>query len=150
MEAVILIGIPGSGKSTFYRERFFDTHVRINLDMLRTRERERILMAACIQARQPFVVDNTNVQADERARYIAPAKAAGFRVTGYYFPTELRTAIARNKSRPAGQVVPVPGLIAKHKRLQPPTSQEGFDEMYSVELTSENHFVVKNDERRTN
>ena len=43
MEAVILIGIQGSGKSTFYRERFFDTHVRINLDMLKTRQREKLL-----------------------------------------------------------------------------------------------------------
>jgi predicted kinase len=34
METVILIGIQGSGKSTFYRERFFDTLVRINLDLL--------------------------------------------------------------------------------------------------------------------
>src|SRR4051812_8782542 len=37
MEAVILIGIQGSGKSTFYRERFFDTHVRVSLDLLKTR-----------------------------------------------------------------------------------------------------------------
>ena len=145
MEAVIFIGIPGSGKSTFYRERFFDTHVRINLDMLRTRERERILLAACIQARQPFVVDNTNVRAEERARYIAPAKSAGFRVIGYYFPTELRAAIARNKSRQAGQVVPVPGVIAKHKRLQPPSPEEGFNEIYFVELTPENHFLVRSE-----
>jgi len=47
MEAVLLIGIQASGKTTFYRERFFDTHIRISLDMLRTRERERVLMNAC-------------------------------------------------------------------------------------------------------
>lgn len=40
MEAVILCGIQASGKSAFYSERFFHTHVRINLDMLRTRRRE--------------------------------------------------------------------------------------------------------------
>ena len=34
MEAVIFTGIQASGKSTFFKERFFDTHVRINLDML--------------------------------------------------------------------------------------------------------------------
>jgi predicted kinase len=44
MEAVILIGIQGSGKSTFCRERFFNTHIRINLDMLKTRHRERYLV----------------------------------------------------------------------------------------------------------
>jgi predicted kinase len=142
MEAVILVGIPGSGKSTFYRERFFDTHVRINLDMLRTRERERILLAACLQAKQPFVVDNTNVLAEERARYIEPAKAAGFRTVGYYFQTELRAAIARNNQRPKGQAIPVPGVIAKHKRLQPPAVAEGFDEIYCVELTNKNEFIT--------
>lgn len=43
-EAVIFVGVQGSGKSTFYRERFFDTHVRINLDMLRTRLKEQLLL----------------------------------------------------------------------------------------------------------
>ena len=60
MEAVILVGIQASGKTTFYRERFFETHVRLSLDMLRTRHRERLLVAACVAAQQPFVVDNTN------------------------------------------------------------------------------------------
>jgi predicted kinase len=39
VEAVILIGIQGSGKSTFFKEKFADTRVRINLDMLRTKNR---------------------------------------------------------------------------------------------------------------
>ncbi|RYG54885.1 ATP-binding protein, partial [bacterium] len=30
MEALLFIGIPGAGKSTFFRQRFFDTHQRIN------------------------------------------------------------------------------------------------------------------------
>jgi hypothetical protein len=36
MEVVIFAGIPASGKSTFYLQRFFETHIRINPDMLRT------------------------------------------------------------------------------------------------------------------
>jgi predicted kinase len=39
MQLVILIGIQGSGKSSFFKERFVDTHIRINLDMLKTRRR---------------------------------------------------------------------------------------------------------------
>lgn len=30
MQAVILVGLQASGKSSLYRERFFTTHVRIN------------------------------------------------------------------------------------------------------------------------
>src|ERR1700732_5119448 len=79
-EAVILVGVQGSGKTSFYRERFFDSHIRISLDMLRTRRRERLLFAACHEAKQPFVIDNTNPLPSDRSQYIAPARAIGFRV----------------------------------------------------------------------
>src|SRR6266853_479136 len=79
MEAVIFVGVQGSGKTTFYRDRFFETHVRINLDMLKTRHREQLLLAACLAAKQPFVVDNTNPLPSDRARYIGVAREAGFR-----------------------------------------------------------------------
>src|ERR1700747_131250 len=99
MEAVILVGVQGAGKSTLYRERFFDTHVRINLDMLRTRKREEQLLAACLDAGQSFVVDNTNPQASDRAKYIGPAREKGFRVFGYFFDVPFGDARTRNNSR---------------------------------------------------
>ena len=137
MEAIILVGIQGSGKTTFYQDRFSRTHVRISLDLLRTRERERQLVAECLKASRPFVVDNTNALTSERAGYIASAKAAGFRVTAYYFRTPLRAAIARNNRRNPGEIIPVPALIATFKRLQPPSLDEGFDQIHTVELNAE-------------
>ncbi len=94
MEAVIFIGIQGSGKSSFFRERFFDTHVRINLDMLRTRRREELLVAACLEAGQSFVIDNTNPLPSDRARYVGRARAAGFRTVAYFFESSLQEAHA--------------------------------------------------------
>ena len=143
MEAVLFVGIQGAGKSTFYKERFFATHVRINLDMLKTRYREDVLLSACILAKQPFVVDNTNVRAAERARYIGPAREAGFRIIGYFFEPEIRASIARNARRPGKQAVPVKGLLGTVKRLQPPQPEEGFDRIYRVRLTPEHEFVVE-------
>src|SRR5436309_15387453 len=99
MEAVIFVGVQGSGKSTFYREHFFDTHVRINLDMLRTRHREQVLLAACLASKQPLVVDNTNPLPADRARYIGLAREAGFRGVAYFFETPLKDAIRRNNQR---------------------------------------------------
>ncbi len=142
MHAVIFIGIQGSGKTTFYRERFFDTHVRISLDVLRTRHREAVLLQACILAQQPFVVDNTNVLAAERAVYIEAAKRAGFRVTGYYFATSVRAAIARNQQREGKQAIPVKGLLGTYKRLQPPRREEGFDELFEARI-EERQFQVR-------
>jgi predicted kinase len=139
VHAVIFCGIQGAGKSTFYRERFFDTHVRVNMDMLKTRHREKLLLQACIDGKQPFVIDNTNVFAAERAIYILAARSAGFRVTGYYFEAELRSAIWRNKQRQ--RIVPIAGLLGKWKRLQRPTLEEGFDELWTVRVIGRGYTV---------
>jgi tRNA uridine 5-carbamoylmethylation protein Kti12 len=143
MEAVFSIGIQGSGKTTLYRERFFDTHVRLSRDMLKTRSREMVLIKACFAARQSFVLDDTNASKAHRAEIIPAAKAAGFRVVAYYFRTPLRTALARNKRRPEGQVIPVPGVLATFKRFQPPEWEEGFDEIRVVEPSGETGFSVR-------
>jgi predicted kinase len=143
MEAVLLIGIQGAGKSTFYRERFFDTHVRISLDLLGTRRRERILLEACLAAGQPLVVDNTNVTAAERARYIPPARAAGFRVVGYFFVPDPKGSREHNDRREGRRRVPPAGLFGTLKRLEPPRAAEGFDELFAVSLSPAGEFAVK-------
>ena len=141
-EAVIFVGVQGSGKSTFYRERFFDTHVHISLDMLKTRHREQLLLAACLAAKQPFVIDNTNPFPSDRARYIGAAREAGFRVVAYFFDTTLRDAIQRNNQRSGKQKIPVPAIAGAFRKLQIPRSEEGFDDIYSVTVTPEGGFVV--------
>lgn len=142
MEAVIFIGMQASGKSCFYKERLFDTHIRINLDMLHTRHREQLLVQACLEAKQPFVVDNTNPTAEDRARYIEPARAAGFRVIGYYFQSQIEECSKRNAGR-TGKVVPLPGLLSTYAKLTQPTLAEGFDELHYVRINSDGGFFVE-------
>lgn len=143
MEAIILIGIQASGKSTFYRDRFFNTHVRINLDMLKTQHREQYLVNACIAAKQPFVVDNTNPAREDRRRYIEAAKAAGFTVTGYYLQSKVDDCKERNEKRPVGQAVPLKGLLGAAGRLELPSVEEGFDKLYYVKVSGESGFIVE-------
>lgn len=147
-EAVIFVGIQGSGKSSFFRERFFDSHVRINLDMLRTRRREELLVAACLEGGQSFVIDNTNTLPADRARYVSAARARGFRTVAYFFKSSLRDAMERNNSRSGKQRVPSTAVAAAFKRLVPPAFQEEFDEIYTVELVAERGFVVTKEASR--
>jgi predicted kinase len=142
MEAVIFVGIQGSGKSTYFRERFFDTHVRISLDVIKTRHRESLFLRACLGTGQRFVVDNTNPRAIDRAAYIAAAKQAAFRVVGYFFETTVRDALRRNKQRTGAAAIPVPGVIGTFKRLERPGWVEGFDELYTVTHGEGDAFVV--------
>ena len=143
MEAVVFVGIQAAGKSTFYEQRFQDTHAHINLDLLKTRRRELRMLEECIRARQPFVVDNTNVLEEERARYIGLAKQAGYSITGYYFQSTLKDALRRNQQRQGKEVIPVRGVIVKYRRLQPPRYEEGFDQLYVVTINAQNQFVVQ-------
>ena len=132
MEAVIFVGVQGSGKTTFYKERFADTHVRISLDMLRTRRREELVLDACLRGKQSFVIDNTNPLASDRARYIGPARAAGFQVVAYYFETSLQDAIRRNNQREGKKRIPIAAVVGTFKKMQSPTLAEGFDAVYVV------------------
>jgi predicted kinase len=143
MEAVLFIGVQGCGKTTFYKERLFETHVRISRDMVKTKARERILIGACLAAMQPFVLDNTNAVASQRAEIIGPAHAAGFRVVACYFRCGMREALWRNRRRPAGAVVPAPGVIATFKKLQPPSWKEEFDAIRVVTTNEAGGFVVE-------
>jgi predicted kinase len=143
VEAAIFVGIQASGKSSFYRKQFFDTHLRINLDMLKTRHRERILLRACIEAKQPFVVDNTNPTIEERARYIEIARSGGFRVVGYYFRSPPKEALTRNARRTGKARIPDKGILGTHKRLRVPRLEEGFDELYCVRMDGTRCFLVE-------
>ena len=123
-------GVQGSGKTTLYRERFLDTHVRVSMDLLRTRAREAAFVALCLDSSQRFVVDNTNPTPADRRRYVEPAREAGFRVVGYLVEVSDAEALARNTARAAARRVPAAALVGTGRRLVRPTPEEGFDELW--------------------
>lgn len=147
MEAVILIGVQGSGKTTFYRENFFHTHVRLSLDLLHTRHRQSVLLDACLATQQRFVIDNTNSLRSEREVYIAAAKAAQFQVVAYYFETSLEAALKRNSQRTGKQLIPEKGVVATFRRLEPPRFEEGFDQLFRVRIGPGNEWSIMAEDR---
>jgi predicted kinase len=141
MQAVIFTGIQGSGKTTFYAERFLKTHLRISLDMLKTRNKEAQFLRLCLATGQRFVVDNTNPTLADRKKYIAAAKENRFEVVGYFFHSSVAEAIERNLGRNGKEQVSVIGIRATYKKLQPPAIEEGFDALYEVRIV-QGEFVV--------
>lgn len=142
MQLVLFCGIQATGKSTFYQQRFFHTHVRLSLDLLRTRHREQRLLQVCLETQMRCVVDNTNPTRAERATYLGPAKAAGFEVVGYFFQSIAAESLWRNKQRPAERQVPDQGIRATRNRLEMPTRAEGFDKLYFVRTLGNQEFEL--------
>ena len=138
---ILLIGIPASGKSTF-AQRYADAGWPcLSLDVLCSRTTEQRQYMQLLEKNSNILIDNTNVTISERARYLVPAKAAGYRTIGYYFQSVIRDCLARNALRKGKACVPQVGLIARAKSLELPSYAEGFDELYYVTI-SENGFKV--------
>jgi predicted kinase len=132
---VILIGLPGAGKSTFYRARF-PGHDHISKDTfpnVRNKQaRQDAALRAVLSAGRDAIVDNTNVTPAERAAIVAVAREFDARVVGYYVEASTREAVARNERREGRAKVPKVAIFTCAKRLVPPALEEGFDELHTV------------------
>jgi len=139
---ILFCGIQASGKTTFFKEKYFNTHIRISLDQLHTRNKERKFIDTCFAMQQPFVVDNTNPTKEDRLKYISIAKANKFKVIGYYFHSQLSESIKRNSQRERKEKIPEIGIRGTFNKLEIPSFDEGFDELYYVTIEN-NQFIIK-------
>lgn len=143
MELVLFVGLQASGKSTFFVERFLRSHLYLSLDVLKTRHRERRLFETCLETRAKVVIDNTNPTREDRQRYLASAKAAGYSVQLFFFQSRLAECIARNERREAPFRVPKAALLRTSRILEIPSRDEGFDQMWFVRPGPERTFTVE-------
>ena len=130
MEAIVLCGLQGAGKTTLYRDRWQATHVLISMDEQRTRAREAALLEQCLAEGRSFVVDNTNPTAADRRRYVVAAREAGFRVVGYLVDADATEALGRNAGRAGAVRIPDRGVVGTARRFIRPAPEEGFDELW--------------------
>ncbi len=135
-KAYIMMGIQGSGKSTFCA-KFLPGVTRINLDTLHSRKKEARLIAECQAKGIDYVVDNTNPTREDRARYIPFAKNAGYHVVGYFMQSRLQECIRRNDLRKGKEKIPSKAIAMTSNKLEMPSRSEGFDELYFVKNDGE-------------
>lgn len=146
MELIIFVGLQASGKSTFYRTQFAATHDYVSKDLLRNKKRPALLqqrlVEEALQAGRSVVIDNTNPSLEDRAPLIALGHQYAAQVIGYAFELDVKRSLAWNAQRTGVFRVPPVGIFATLKRLTVPTYVEGFDQLYTVCATTNEHFEV--------
>jgi len=143
-EVIIFTGLQASGKSTYYKEHLFQSHLRVSLDLLRTRNREKKLIEYCLETEMSFVVDNTNPSRKDRERYFDLITGIPqFEITGYYFQSKIDECIHRNSVRAESDKIPDIGIRNTYSRLEVPELTEGFGSLWYIRILEHNRFEIE-------
>src|SRR5918994_1297220 len=146
-DCVILVGLPASGKTTFYQRSFASTHIHISKDNWPNAPRKGVrqarMIAEALSQGRSIVVDNTNPTVDDRRAIIDVAHAYGARIVGYYFDASTREAVGRNRGRTGPQRVPEVAIFTTAKRMAAPRLDEGFDDLFHVSIQEDGNFNVR-------
>lgn len=142
---VLTIGLPGSGKTSWFRRRAITP---LSSDLLRVmlfddigeqRYQDlvfstlRYLLRARMIARMPWnYVDATNLSPRERRGWIKMAQEFGYEVQAVFFDVPVEVCVERNTRR--GRMVPDDVMQRMAQKLRPPTFDEGFSKITVVRV----------------
>ncbi|HMG87053.1 MAG TPA: AAA family ATPase [Terracidiphilus sp.] len=144
---VLAIGLPGSGKTTWFRRRGVTP---LSSDLLRNilfddvEEQRyqglvfstlRSLLRARLIAKMPWnYVDATNLSTHERRQWIKMAKSFGYETQAVFFDVPLEVCLDRNRQRDRSVSEDIMRKMAE--KLKAPAFEEGFEKITVVRVKS--------------
>lgn len=126
-EIVIMVGYPGSGKSTYAEELFGkkNNYVIIHGDDLKTSKKMITAASEHVKFGKSVVFDSTNPSKKRRKEYIDFAKINGVQVRCIHVTTSLEESWKRNNMRPKENIVPRIVYNIYKKNFELPEENEG-------------------------
>lgn len=143
-ECIIFIGPPGSGKSTFYKNsELYETHVRLNMDMLNSRPREEAIIKTLVKFQTKFVVDNTCINKKARSRFFEMLKDCKptYTFVAYRFDVSKEVCLESNKERI--RRIPDVAIHTAFKNLEEPELSEGFSKIRIYKRNQYGFYIAK-------
>ena len=146
-QLVILIGLQGCGKTTFFNARLAATHVHVSKDEFRNaknrNKRQAQLIEAALGQSRSVAVDNTNPTSADREPLIELGRSFGAEIVGYYFESRIEECLKRNRLREGKGTVPDVALYSTLRKLERPVYVEGFDRLFYVRMSEPFCFEVE-------
>jgi len=137
-EIILLVGFPGSGKSTFAKTHLLPKgYAHINRDTLKTAGACMNAAKSSLKDGKSVVVDNTNPSREARADYVNIAKDFGIPIRCYHMETSIELAKHLNMVRELltdgdSKHVPKIGYNMFKKNFKEPSLDEGFSEIKKI------------------
>ena len=123
-----MLGFPGSGKTTFAKQKFNDTYKIVSGDDLKTMKKSINYTRKMLEEKHSVIIDSTNPSKKKRAEFIELAKTFNIPVRCIHITTSLEESIYRNNERAkTGNGVPKIVYNIYKKHFEEPTQDEGCE-----------------------
>lgn len=139
-QMIVMVGFPASGKSSYVQEHYKNSHVRVNLDTIKKRDKERTILTAILSTGVNVVIDNTNLTIEHRKRYTDMAKDYGYSVTALCIDVPAAECISIDNKRHKSEKVGTRWINALVRSYELVNEYEDFEDVIVIKPTPVTNF----------
>jgi predicted kinase len=134
LKVIVMTGLPGSGKSTYFQKEMYPEFERISQDVLGSRDKCISEASLLLDSGHNVVIDRVNHTKKQRSFWIDLAQKHGASLMSLFLVVAPEECIARIHSRKNHETIKEDMSLEKkrlivynfHKELEPPSLDEGF------------------------
>ncbi len=129
-ELIMMMGYPGSGKTTYALEKIPDSYTKLHGDILKTDAKKKKALKLALENGESVVLDATHPSIEKRKAFVNIAKEFNVPVRLVH----VTTSFDESKSRNANRETKLPPIVlyVYRKKYEEPSISEGFSEIINI------------------